>query len=75
MSFLKSLVDDEVKTVNPAHVVALALTVGVLFWVSYLVIKTHVMPDLAGPAYLLGGSGAMNVAHKMEDIITSFKKP
>lgn len=72
--FLKACLDDNNSDINPAHVVALALTVGVLFWVSYLVIKTHVMPDLAGPAYLLGGSGAMNVAHKMEDIIASFKK-
>lgn len=75
MSFLKALVDDDIKGVNPAHVVALLLTVGVLFWVSWIVIHTRTMPDLVGPAYLLGGSGAMNVAHKMEDIISSLKKP
>lgn len=75
MSFLKALVDDDIKDVNPAHVVALLLTVGVLFWVSWIVIHTRTMPDLVGPAYLLGGSGAMNVAHKMEDIIAQFKKP
>lgn len=75
MSFLKALVDDDIKDVNPAHVVALLLTVGVLFWVSWIVIHTRTMPDLAGPAYLLGGSGAMNVAHKFESIVESFKKP
>lgn len=75
MNFLKSLVDDNIKDVNPAHVVAIALTGAVILWVSYLVLKNHTLPDLAGPAYLLGGSGAMNVAHKMEDIIAAVKKP
>lgn len=74
MKFLKAFFADSDKTVNPAHVVAFALTAGVLVWVSFIVFKTHVLPDLAGPAYLLGGSGAMNVAHKMEDIISSIKK-
>jgi hypothetical protein len=74
-NFLKRIVDDNDTDINPAHVVALLLTVGVLFWVTWIVIHTRTMPDLQGPAYLLGGSGAMNVAHKMEDIIASFKKP
>jgi len=43
-------------------------------WVSFLVIKNHTMPDLTGIAYLLGGSGAMNICHKAEDIVGSFRK-
>jgi hypothetical protein len=72
--FLSSLQDND-GTYNPAHIVAYALTAGVLFWVSFIVLKTRALPDLQGPAFLLGGSGAMNVAHKFEDIVASFRKP
>jgi hypothetical protein len=72
---LGSMFLDNDGTVNPAHVVAISLVVAVIGWVTYLVIKTTSMPDLTGPAYLLGGSGAMNIAHKAEDIIAKFKKP
>jgi hypothetical protein len=74
MGFIKGLFDDSAKNVNPAHVVALSLTAAVIGWVTYLVIKTHALPDLQGPAFLLGGSGAMNIAHKAEDIIAKFRK-
>ncbi len=73
MGFWSGLINDADKQINPAHVVALSLTAAVIGWVTYLVIKTHVLPDLTGPAYLLGGSGAMNVAHKAEDILAKFK--
>jgi hypothetical protein len=71
---LKSMFLDDDKTVNPAYVIAFALVAASICWVSYLVIKNHTMPDLTGIAYLLGGSGAMNLAHKMEDIVGRFKK-
>lgn len=75
LTFLKNCLDDSDHSVNPAHLVAFALTGAVIVWVSYIVFKTRVLPDLAGPAYLLGGSGALNVAHKMEDILASLRKP
>lgn len=75
LSFFKDSIDDSKTSVNPAHLVAFALTAAVILWVSWIVFKTRVLPDLAGPAYLLGGSGALNVAHKFEDIVASFRKP
>ena len=74
LNFLKNCLDDSDHTVNPAHVVAFALTGAVIVWVSWIVFKTRALPDLQGPAFLLGGSGAMNVAHKFEDIVASFRK-
>ena len=74
MSFIKAFFNDADKSVNPAHVVAATLVTASIGWVTYLVLKNHVLPDLAGIAYLLGGSGAMNVAQKMEDIVAKFKK-
>jgi hypothetical protein len=74
MGFLKAIFDDRDKSVNASHCIAFLLTVSSVVWVSYLVIKTHVLPELSGVAYLLGGSGAMNVANKMEDIVAKFKR-
>ena len=75
MGFWKGLINDAQKDVNPAHVIALALTFASICWVSYLVYKNLTLPDLSGIAYLLGGSGAMNVANKAEEIVAKFKRP
>jgi len=74
MSFLKSALQDNDGTLNPTHLIAFILVIASVSWVSFLVIKNHTMPDLTGIAYLLGGSGAMNICHKAEDIIGSFRK-
>jgi hypothetical protein len=74
MGFVKAFFDDRDASVNPAHVVAATLVAASVGWVTYLVIKNHVMPDLSGIAYLLGGSGAMNIAQKAEAIVDKFKK-
>jgi hypothetical protein len=75
MGFMKAFFDDRDASVNPAHVVAAALVTASICWVTYLVLKNRTMPDLSGIAYLLGGSGAMNIAQKAEAIIDKFKKP
>ena len=74
MGFLRSFVNDQDKTLNPAHVVAGTLVIASIGWVTYLVLKNHTMPDLSGIAYLLGGSGAMNIAQKAEAIVDKFRK-
>lgn len=73
MKFGSAILDDD-GTVNPAHLIAMVLAAASVLWVSYLVYTTRALPDLTGVAYLLGGSGLMNVAHKAEDIIAKFKK-
>ena len=75
MKLLAKLFDDGDKTVNPVHIVTLMLVLAVIAWGSYVVIKTEAMPELTGAAYLLGGAGAANIAHKAEDIVNSIKKP
>jgi len=74
MSILAKFLDDREKSVNPAHAVALILVVASVVWVSYLVWHNKILPDLSGIAYLLGGSGAMNIANKMEGIVAKFQK-
>jgi hypothetical protein len=74
MSFLSRALDDKDSSVNAAHLTAFVLVMASICWVTYLVIKNSAMPDLSGVAYLLGGSGAMNVCSKAESIIAKFKK-
>jgi hypothetical protein len=74
MSFLKSVFDDSDKSMNPAHLIAILLTCAVVVWGCWEAYHTHAMPtNLSGAAELLGGSGAVNVAHKAEAIIEKFK--
>ena len=74
MGFFTGLINDAEKKVNPAHVIALLLTVAVIAWGFWETAHTHAMPsNLGGAAQLLGGSGAVNIAHKAEDIIAKFK--
>lgn len=76
MGFWTGLINDAEKQVNPAHVIALLLTVAVIAWGCWEAYHTHAMPsNLSGAAELLGGSGAVNVAHKAEDIIAKFRGP
>src|SRR5690349_12338215 len=75
MEYIKAIFDDREKSVNPSHIVAFMLVAAIIGWITFLVVKNHVLPDLSGVAYLLGGSGAMNIASKMEDIVGKFKPP
>jgi hypothetical protein len=74
MGFFKGLIDDAEKQINPAHCIALLLTAAVVVWGCWEAWHTHAMPtNLSGAAQLLGGAGAVNVAHKAEAIIEKFK--
>jgi hypothetical protein len=73
MAFLKALFNDD-PSINTAHAIAILLVLASVGWVTFLVVKNHTLPDLSGVAYLLGGSGAMNVCSKVESIVARFKK-
>jgi hypothetical protein len=78
MNFWAKAINDAEKAVNPAHVIALSLTAAVIVWGFWEMYHSGGMPSgdhLKGAAELLGGAGAVNVAHKAEDIISRFKKP
>lgn len=75
MSFIAKCLDDREKSVNPIHIMMAALVLASIFWVTFLVVKNHIMPELTGVATLLGGGGVANIAHKADDIIAKFKKP
>lgn len=76
MNFIKSAFCDNDGTANPAHIIAFILVLASVSWVSFLVYKNPhgPIPDLTGIAYLLGGSGAMNICHKADDLLNTFRK-
>jgi hypothetical protein len=73
-SLIKSTVLDNDGTVNPAHIITIALTAAIIAWGTHVAIHTHAMPELTGAAALLGGGAAVNVAHKAEDIVAKIKE-
>lgn len=68
MRQLANALKDNDGTYNPAYLIAFVLTTAFVGWVSYLVFKTHVLPDFTGFAYLLGATGVTNAAHKLGEM-------
>jgi len=51
------------------------IVLAVLAWVTYIVIKTHAIPDLTGPAwFLVTGTGIHYGTNKAPDIMGAFQK-
>lgn len=75
MGFFAKMVNDTEKSVNPMIVVTIMLTVAVIVWGSWEAYHTSHMPsNLTDAAYLIGGAGAANLAHKASDIVASMNK-
>ena len=48
-----------------------AIISSVIFWVTYLVLKNHALPDLAGPTlFLTGGTSATYGTNKVSTAIS-----
>jgi hypothetical protein len=75
MSFYRQFLDDRDHRVNPASALAALLILASIVWVTALVFHNWALPDLTGIAYLLAGSGAMNIGNKMEGIVGQFRDP
>lgn len=73
--FLRAFLDDRDHRVNPASALAALLVLASITWVTALVFHNWVLPDLTGIAYLLAGSGAMNIGNKMDRIVGQFRDP
>lgn len=51
-----------------------AVVLATLFWVSYLVIKNHSMPDLGGPSLLIGTSSTAHYGvNQIQNIVGMLK--
>ena len=53
-----------------------SIVLGVIVWVTYLVLKNHALPDLGGPSLFIGTGAAGHYGiNKASDIIAAFKNP
>lgn len=51
-----------------------SIVFAVIGWVTYLVLKTHSMPDLSGPSLFVGTGAAGHYGiNKAQDMITAFR--
>lgn len=75
MEFFRAFLDDRDHQVNPASALAALLVLSSIVWVTALVFHNWALPDLTGIAYLLAGSGAMNIGNKMSSIVGQFRDP
>lgn len=71
ITFLKSTFSEPDGTGSASRVLALVAILSNIVWVSFVVIKTHAMPDLSGSAMYIGASFSGYAANK---ISTVFKK-
>jgi hypothetical protein len=61
-------------TGSASRVLAALVVVTTLFWVTYLVIRNHALPDLAGPSLFIGaGTSATYGLNQAKSIIGAIK--
>jgi hypothetical protein len=69
-SFLKETVSEANGSASFGRMAAAAIVTFTLGWITYLVLKTHAMPDLAGPTlFLSSGTSATYGANKVAGVI------
>ena len=69
--FAKDALSEPNGTGSFSRVSAAAIIGSVLMWVSYVVFKTHAIPDLSGPTlFLTGGSSATYGANKVAGVVS-----
>lgn len=72
LAFLKSVFSEEGEG-SFSRVAQGAVVFSTLFWISYLVVKNHVMPDLNGPSLFIGtGAVGHYGINKASEIISAF---
>ena len=71
-AFLKGAISESTGEPSFGRLSAAGIIVGTLFWVTFVVLKTHAIPDLSGPSlFLSSGTGATYGANKLAGV---FKK-
>ena len=72
-AFLKSVFSEDGQG-SYSRFVGGIIVVATVVWITFLVIKNKVMPDLTGPtAFLTIGSGSHYITNKASDIVSAFK--
>jgi hypothetical protein len=73
LSFLKSVLSEDGQG-SYSRTASLIIVISTVAWITFLVVKNHAMPDMAGPAsFLTTGVGIHYGTNKASDIIASWK--
>jgi hypothetical protein len=67
IAYLKSAFSEVDGTGSASRLLALLSILANMVWVTYLVIRNHVMPDLTGSAMYVGASFTGYAANKVSD--------
>ena len=71
-AFLKGAISESTGEPSFGRLGALAVVISTIGWVTFVVLKTHVIPDLSGPTlFLSSGTSATYGANKLAG---AFKK-
>ena len=72
-TFLKGVLSESTGEPSFGRLGAAGVILSTLFWISYVVIKTHAIPELSGPSlFLTTGTGATYGANKVAGAFKHF---
>lgn len=69
VAFLKSTFSEPDGTGSASRVLALLAILSNIAWVSFVVVRTHALPDLSGSAMYIGASFSGYAANKISGAI------
>ena len=73
LAFLKSVFSEDGQG-SYSRIASAVITLTVLSWVTHVVWRTHVVPDLTGAlAFLTGGVGVHYGVNKFNDVVDTYK--
>jgi hypothetical protein len=72
VKFLRSVFSESDGTGSWSRLGSLFLTVAIIGWVTHVVLKTHAIPDLGGPAgFLAAGNGSLYGTNQLKSIVSA----
>ena len=73
IKFVRSVLSESDGTGSWSRCGSLLLALATITWVSYVVCRTHAIPDLQGPAWFLTtGTGSLYGTNQLKSIVSAF---
>ena len=74
MSFFKDVFSEDDGRGSYSRIAAGAIVLSTICWVTYVTLRTHIIPDLTGPlSFMCTGTAVHYGTNKASDIISAFK--
>jgi hypothetical protein len=69
VAFLKSTFSEADGSASASRVLAGSTVLATIGWITYLVVRTHVLPDLSGAAMFITAGGSLYGVNKLSGAI------